>query len=65
VIYQGNRYAYRDQSVIALQSHPTGFGSVRCIRLDPGHPAGLGPVFWARAEGLKPEPMKYFHGGTQ
>ena len=64
-IHQGNRYAYRGQSVIALQNHPTAIGAVRCLRIDPAHPSGMGPVFWARAEQLKPEPMKYFRGATQ
>ena len=69
MIYQGHLYLLTkplaEQRVIALQNHPTALGAVRCLRIEPTHVSGVGPVFWARAETLRPLPMKYFHGGAQ
>ena len=61
MIRQGHLYAYRHQRVIAVQSNP-GRGTVRCVRIEPTHPSGMGPTFWATATELVPLPMKY-HGG--
>jgi hypothetical protein len=61
VIRQGQLYQYRHQRVIAVQANP-GRGTVRCLRIEPNHPSGVGPVFWATAAELVALPMKY-HGG--
>jgi hypothetical protein len=58
VIRQGQIYQYRHQRVIAVQANP-GRGTVRCVRIEPTHPSGMGPTFWANATELVPLPMKY------
>lgn len=57
--HQGHLYEHGGRKVIALES---GAGTIKVLELDPNGPLGIGRSYVARADWLKPLPMKYFNG---
>lgn len=58
---QGHRYSMGPIEVLALES---GSGMVLVAKIDETHFWPLSTPFKTEAVGLKPLPMRYFHGET-
>lgn len=64
MIEQGHKYLYEGHAVIAMESASRGL--VRVRRHLPEVPViQCGPAFYAQAERLVIQPMKYFQGQTK
>jgi len=54
----GHLYLHGNSKVVAMAC-----GTVVWVRrVSPAEPLGMGPGYFVRAEKLRPQPMKYFHG---